>query len=141
MTLHAILLALVALLGVRSPDTSRIVDAIEASTSDPHEAALSLVFADRESGMREHPQAYSWDARAGRSCGPWQEPCDFVKGATLAQQAKAWIYLLHEGAKSCPDAPTAPLSGGCDRGRRIADARELAASSLLKRATAKGEAP
>lgn len=131
--MKALLLALVALLGVRTPDTARILAAIESATTDEHEAALLVVFAKHESGFLERPRPTSWDARAGLANGPWQ-----LHGAAgrapLATQARAWLYLLHEGARVCPEAPAAPLSGGCLAGRRIADAREVEARALLERA-------
>jgi hypothetical protein len=140
MTLPALLLAFVALLGVRSPDTRPILAAVETATSDPREAARLVVLAEHESRFREHPNPSSWDARADLAHGPWQ-----LHGAMglapLPQQARAELYLIHEGERICPDAPLAPLAGGCHvaAARRMSDKLDERARELLRTTCAAGE--
>jgi hypothetical protein len=140
MTLHALLLAFISLLGVHSSDTGKILAAIETATSDPRDAARLVVLADHESNFREHPNPASWDARADLAHGPWQ-----LHGAMglapLAQQARAELFLIREGERICPDAPLAPLSGGCHVGaaRRMAEKMDARARELV--AKANGDAP
>jgi hypothetical protein len=136
MTLHDLLLAFVTLLGVHSTDTGKILAAIEAATSDPREAARLVVLAEHESRFREHPEPASWDARADLAHGPWQ-----LHGAMglapLSQQARAELYLIHEGERICPDSPLAPLAGGCRvrAARRMADALDARARELVTKST------
>jgi hypothetical protein len=49
-------------------------------------------------------------------------------------QARAWLALLHEGARVCPASPAAPLSGGCVAARSTADRRATRARRLLESA-------
>jgi hypothetical protein len=140
MPFHALLLTFVSLLGVRSPDTQAILAAIEAATSDPREAARLVVLAEHESRFREHPNPSSWDARADLAHGPWQLH-GAVGLAPLAQQARAELYLIREGERICPDAPLAPLAGGCrvKAARRMSDSMDARARELVAKAT--GNAP
>ena len=94
--------------------------------------AMAL-WAERESELLFDPPPRSHDAKDGQSCGTWQEPCDFVHapGRTLRDQARYWIWLLHEGKRLCPASPAADLSGGCVRGRPLADRRTTFARALL----------
>jgi hypothetical protein len=136
MTIHALLLTFAALLGVQSPDTAPILAAVEAATSEPRQAARLVVLAEHESRFRQHPNPWSWDARADLAHGPWQ-----LHGAAglgpLAQQARAELFLIHEGERICPDAPLAPLAGGCSvrAARRIAEKLDARASELVLKAT------
>jgi len=140
MTLPALLLAFVALLGVRSPDTRPILAAVETATSDPREAARLVVLAEHESRFREHPNPASWDARADLAHGPWQlhGPMGL---APLPQQARAELYLIHEGERICPNAPLAPLAGGCHvaAARRMSDKLDEQAGELLRTTCAAGQ--
>jgi hypothetical protein len=87
---------IVALLEAMHPGASRqaapvVVDAIAVEADTPEEAALATLYAWRES---VDPRPQSWDARAGVSCGPWQEPCAFVARSTVRQQARLWLVDL-----------------------------------------------
>lgn len=93
--------------------------------------AMAL-WADGESALRLHPPARSHDAKDHKSCSVWQEPCAFVWTHTLRDQARYWIWLLHEGARICPESPAADLSGGCTAGRGLADRRVLRARTTLQ---------
>jgi hypothetical protein len=66
----------------------------------------------------------------GRSFGVWQENANTGRRDVLTQ-ARAWLYMLHEGARICPDNPAAPLSGGCRNAARIATVRVAKARQLL----------
>ena len=54
--------------------------------------ALMVVYGERESGLRAHPRAWSWDARSGLAVGPWQQWG--AGGLTLRQQADRWLASL-----------------------------------------------
>jgi hypothetical protein len=128
---------------VRSPDARAIAEAAAQAVLDDAEHAPALgshaedlaamaEWARLESGLQRAPRPQSWDARAGISCGPWQEPCPFVARADLRGQARYWLELLHRGAVICPESPGAPLSGGCHgAGRRLSNARLARARALL----------
>src|SRR5262249_2096962 len=75
---------------------SAVVDAIATVGGEMSEEELALMttYAWLESGAQAHPRAFSWDARAGKSCGPWQEPCAFVQHASLVEQARYWLREL-----------------------------------------------
>jgi hypothetical protein len=95
------------------------------------DAAAMVTWAVGESQMQLHPTSYSWDSRAGLSRGVWQ-----LQGATGDAapdvQAAAWLALLRDGLRRCPDAPGAPLSGGCHgAARRIARGRMTQARAIL----------
>jgi hypothetical protein len=57
-----------------------------------------------------------------RSAGAWQLGPEWGQRSAL-EQARAWLYLLRAGAKVCPESPASPLSGGCQRARKLADRR------------------
>jgi hypothetical protein len=115
-----------------APDAPDIADAIAtavAGDADPLygsanvEAAVMAQWAWHESRLSTHPKAFSWDAHAGVSCGAFQERCATLP-PTLLGQAVAWLALAHDGARTCPASPLAPLSGGCGgMARRLADRR------------------
>jgi hypothetical protein len=116
------------------PDAPEIATAIETViTQDPRppvfgsreeDAAVMAYWAFRESSLRRNAVG-----DGGRSFGVWQENATTGR-ADILTQARAWLYMLHEGARICPDNPAAPLSGGCRAAahlaqRRVAKAREL----------------
>jgi len=116
----------------QSPDALAIADAIATSVAgDPDplygdasvEAAVMAQWAWHESRLSLHPKPFSWDSKAGVSCGPWQERCATLP-PTLVGQAVAWLALAHDGERTCPASPLAPLSGQCGgAARRLADRR------------------
>ena len=108
-----------------------VVQAIVQATSAPEDAALLTTWALYESGVQVEPRGQSPDARKGVSCGPWQEPCAFVKNHTLTQQAVYWLGLKRQGETLCPASPLAPLSGGCKQARYLADTRYASAMQAL----------
>lgn len=95
------------------------------------DAVTMALWTDGESNVQLEPRPQSHDARDGTSCGPWQEPCAFVRTHTLHDQARYWLWLLHEGRKLCPESPAAPLSGGCRNGRPLAGRRLARAAGML----------
>jgi hypothetical protein len=146
MSLKALVMALwsaVHPLAPTLPDATEIADAIVvAVTEDPappvfgsreEDAAVMAYYALRESWLRKHAVG-----DGGRSFGVWQENATTGR-ADVVTQARAWLFMLHEGARICPENPAAPLSGGCKAAsrlalRRVAKARELL--EVAKRALA-----
>jgi hypothetical protein len=122
-------------------DASSLATAIASTIeSDPlppvfgtkeRDAAMMALYAWHESNFAAHPTPQSWDAKAGKSCGYWQQACLGAGTLDVIGQARMWLWQLHEGAKICPDSPAAPLSGGCSRARRVADARTARVDALL----------
>ena len=98
------------------------------------DAAALMVWEERESGFSPTPKAYSWDAKAGKSLGILQQRPG-VGDASLQVQVSAWLDLLREGTKTCPESPAAPLSGSCIGARRLAD-RRMAYVKVLVQAIA-----
>jgi hypothetical protein len=97
MNLSSIALAIWTVLHVRSVDASIIAQAIGAESRDPYEAALVSYYVALESGVLLRPNAYSWDAQSGQSCGALQLPCAFVDGHTLRQQVRYWLREVRAG--------------------------------------------
>lgn len=122
-------------LAPRSGNASEIAAAIaDVLSSDPRppvftsreeDASVMAYYALRESWLRKDVVG-----DGGRSFGVWQEQSSSGRGDVLTQ-ARAWVALLREGAKACPESPAAPLSGGCKAGRRVADRRVARARALL----------
>jgi hypothetical protein len=96
------------------------------------DAAITAVWAYRETGgaLTRSPRPMSWDAKAGLSCGVWQQRCQSL-APTILGQARYELWLMRRGAVLCPDQPMAPLSGGCHAGRRLADRRVAWTRQLL----------
>ena len=119
----------------QSPDAPAIADAIATAVAgDPDpiygdasvEAAVAAVYAWHESRLRIHPV-------------PWVDPSTGKPVDGLAHgifqlhthageldattQTVAWLAMLHDGARTCPASPAAPLSGGCTQARKLADRR------------------
>ncbi len=131
-----------------SPPSSQLADANEIAesiatavleTEGPvfenvdQDAAILAVWAYYETGgtMSRHPRPMSWDAKAGLSCGVWQQRCSTLP-ATILGQARAELVLMRRGAAVCPDQPMAPLSGGCHAARKLADRRVKKTRQLLE---------
>ncbi len=141
MTLKLLVLALWGAVHPGAPhlrDAASIAAAIDVAVSADAEPP---VFGSREQDaavMAYWALRESWLTRdavgdGGRSWGVWQQPAA-VGRADLATQARAWLALLHEGARICPQSPAAPLSGGCAAGRSLADKRASKALRLLDEA-------
>lgn len=81
-----------------------------ATSSHAEDAALMAYFAIRESWL--DPLAVG---DGGKAHGVWQLH-GMAGHAPLEAQARAWLRMLHEGARMCPEHPTAIMWGGC-RGR------------------------
>jgi hypothetical protein len=121
-------------------DAPEIAAAIERVVSqDPQppvfgsreeDAAVMAYWALKESWLRKGVVG-----DGGRSFGVWQEPAITGKADVLTQ-ARAWVAVLREGARLCPDSPAAPLSGGCVAARKVADRRVKRARALLNTAKA-----
>jgi hypothetical protein len=93
--------------------------------SREEDASVMAYYALRESWLRKNVVG-----DGGKSFGVWQEQSDSGRADVLTQ-ARAWVALLREGARACPESPAAPLSGGCKAGRRVADRRVAHARALL----------
>jgi hypothetical protein len=138
MSLQIIVLAIWGAVHPGAPrlhDAASIAAAIESAVSQDAEAP---VFASREEDaavMAYYAIRESWlnhDAvgDGGLSFGVWQLRSASGR-ADLGTQARAWLSLLHEGARICPESPAAPLSGGCVAARTTADRRSMRALNLL----------
>ena len=92
--------------------------------SHAEDAALLAYYAALESGLHVHPRAWSWDARAGVSVGPWQLRAPLATGRTLAEQAASWLALARAGGIAGVDSSPSRAER---RGRR---ARALLAGAL-----------
>ncbi|HEX3346057.1 MAG TPA: hypothetical protein VHS09_15845 [Polyangiaceae bacterium] len=122
----------------RLPDAAPIAAAIETAVSQDAEAP---VFGSREEdaavmayyAIRESWLTHDAVGDGGRSFGVWQLRSASGR-ADLPTQARAWLSLLHEGARICPASPAAPLSGGCVAARSTADRRATRARTLLESA-------
>jgi hypothetical protein len=130
----------------RLADAGAIAAAIDEAVSRDVEPA---VFGSREEdaavmayyALRESWLSHDAVGDGGRSFGVWQMRTASGR-ADLPTQARAWLALLHEGARLCPASPAAPLSGGCVAARSTADRRAIKAHSLLLSAKeALGDAP
>jgi hypothetical protein len=118
------------------PDAPEIAVAIETVItqdqlppvfgSREEDAAVMAYWALRESWLRKNAVGDN-----GRSFGIWQEQSAAGKGDIMTQ-ARTWLFMLHEGAKMCPDNPAAPLSGGCRNAARLARRRVAKARELLE---------
>jgi len=137
MPLKTIILAIWAAVHPAAPrlaDASEIADAITTVVSQDDEpvfgtreddAAVMAYYALRESWLRK-----GVIGDGGRSFGVWQQSSATGRGDVLTQ-ARAWFRLLREGARICPASPAAPLSGGCNAARKVADRRVTRARELL----------
>lgn len=107
-TMKALILAILTIIhpGAEKSADARVVDAIvEASLgASLEEVALLTVYAWLESGAQVSPRPYSWDARAGVSCGPWQEPCVVVRRLTVPGQARYWLAELRRSGLASVDS-------------------------------------
>lgn len=145
-TIYALVMAVWTLLDpalARGPDARPIAMAIaEVAVDDVSKApvfsshdldvVVEAVYVAGESGVRKNPAPQSWDAKAGKSCGAFQEPCGYVARHSLRDQARFWMHLLREGKKDCPDSPAAMLGGHCHVGRPLAEHRVAVSIELLR---------
>jgi hypothetical protein len=142
--MHDALLALVLSVLGPSPDAAPIARAIVAAveadacnapvtTDHASDAVLLAVFARRESSALLRPAPQSWDARAGRSAGPWQMSPSVAK-LPLERQASLWLRWAREGG-------VAGLCGYGRAGRRIARQRLSEARAALTTALSAPAAP
>src|SRR5271168_1419855 len=83
-----------------------VVNAIVAvgDEATSREVALLTTYAWLESRARTEPVAWSWDAKANVSCGPWQEPCGFVRTHSVADQARYWLRELRTAGLASLDS-------------------------------------
>jgi hypothetical protein len=126
----------------RLPDAAEIAESIATAVLEQEEpvfrsaeedAAMTAIWAYYETGgsLSPHPRPQSWDAKAGLSCGVWQQRCRTLSPSILGQ-AREELRLMRRGAVLCPAQPMAPLSGGCHAGRRLADRRVRKTRQLLE---------
>jgi hypothetical protein len=147
MALKTIILAIWAAIHPGAPkmtDAPIIADAIATVISEDtqpavfgsHEedAAVMAYYALRESWLRQRVVGDN-----GRSFGVWQQRASAGR-ADVKTQARAWLALLHESARLCPASPAAPLSGGCNAARSLADKRVARARALLEQVKAELQA-
>jgi hypothetical protein len=97
----ALVLTLCALLGYRSPPLA-IIRAIADASATAEDAALMVTYAVHESGLSEHPRPWSWDARAGVSCGFLQLRCTI--SSTPEADARTWIANVHRVGLAAVDS-------------------------------------
>jgi hypothetical protein len=136
--LRALIVAIWAAIHPAAPkllDASEIADAITTAVNEDRQPP---VFGSREEDaaiMAYWALRESWLAKGavgdhGRSFGVWQEPA-ITGRADVLTQARAWLVTLHEGQRICPASPAAPLSGGCNAARSLANRRVARARALL----------
>ena len=149
--LRALIVAIWAAIHPAAPkllDASEIADAITTAIQEDKQPP---VFGSREEDaaiMAYWALRESWLAKGavgdhGRSFGVWQEPA-ITGRADVLTQARAWLIVLHEGQRICPESPAAPLSGGCNVARGLANRRVARARALLaqvRQALAPASAP
>lgn len=102
-----------------------VVDAIVAVGDEATSEELSLLtlYAWRESMARENPRPWSWDAKSGVSCGPWQEPCAIVRKLSLSEQARYWLRELRaSGLASLDSSPKRAARRGALAAQALQDA-------------------
>ena len=113
---------------------TKILQAIEVACSkeDPDCEADAVLYAAHESGFDAHPKAWSWDAKAGVSCGYWQTPCRTLP-KTVTGQAEAWVAMRRSSLKSFGDLRG--LAGATPAGERLARARKREREDVVFAAT------
>lgn len=139
MPIKLLVLAIWALVHPTAPrlrDAQQIATAIDTAISqdvDPpvfgsreEDAAVMAYYAIRESWL-----AHDAVGDGGKSFGVWQMQSAAGR-ADVMTQARAWLWLLHQSARVCPESPAAPLSGGCVAARSLADRRTAKAHQLLE---------
>jgi hypothetical protein len=102
------------------PDAIPIARAAARACDDTACVADELVWAKGESNLTLSPRAFSWDSKRGLATGPfqlWNAP----KG--LDAQAVRWARLRTWSLSACGNL-AGVASGRCDRGTRLAKARE-----------------
>jgi hypothetical protein len=99
-----------------------------ASDADPLGCVVDAVtWSYGESGLREAPTPYSWDAKLGLSVGAFQ--IRRVAGYDdVFNQARRWVWLRRASLAACGDL-TAVASGSCGRARGLTTARARAAAA------------
>lgn len=124
--MRKLILAILAIIhpGAERAADARVVDAIaEASMgATTEEVAILATYAWLESGAQVNPRPWSWDARAGVSCGPWQEPCAIVRKLTLGGQARWWLREMRVSGLASVDSDA----------KRAERRRELARGALAQ---------
>lgn len=120
--------------------TVAVEDADKAPVFGSHDVdvVVQAVYVAGESGVNQNPRPQSWDAKDLLSCGILQERCAFVRSHSIIEQVRLWKQLLREGARVCPESPSAPLGGHCRYARQLADARVAQARELLREAIRSG---
>lgn len=76
-------------------------------SSHAHDAALMAYWAARESTLNLHAVN-----DGHRSWGAWQEDARTGRADALTQ-ARAWLWMLHAGARMCPEHPATVAWGAC----------------------------
>jgi hypothetical protein len=106
-------------------------------TSHDEDAAVMALWAVRESTLNLHAVNDH-----GRSFGAWQQDARFGGKGDAYTQARAWLWLLHQGKRLCPEHPGAVAWGACHArdvltGKDVAELaaeREASARELLEAA-------
>ena len=96
-----LVLALCALMGFAHPPQP-IVSAIANAAETPEDAALLVVYGVHESGLSESPRPWSWDARAGVSCGFLQLRCSL--SSSPEADARTWLHNVHASSLALVDS-------------------------------------
>lgn len=108
-------------------------------SSHAEDAILMAYWGARESGLRLHASNPT-----ERSHGFLQQDARYGGKGSAYVQARAWLWMLHQGKRICPERPSAIAWGACHArdvltGRDVADLaaeRESAARELLTKALA-----
>ena len=106
--------------------TAVLADPSSVFQTAEQDAAVAAEYAFAESNLR--PKAVG---DSGKAHGVWQLHTRAGDGP-FSQQIEAWLYLLRAGKVICPASPAAPLSGGCNRARKLADRRVRSAFKRLE---------
>lgn len=117
----AFLVACAMALGFSHPRLKVVEALVTACDGDLTCAEDGIVYAARESSFEEHPQPWSWDSKAGVSCGEWQTPCATLK-LRLVDRARDWVAMRKASLDAYGDLRGLP--GNTPAGIRIAKARE-----------------
>lgn len=105
--LFALCLRMWSSLHAVSSEAREIAGAIASEAHDDYEAALCALYVALESGVHRRPNAQSWDASMGVSCGPLQMPCSFVATHSVRQQVRWWLRQVRAGGLvSLDSSPT-----------------------------------
>ena len=88
----------------------------------------ATLWAKHESDLQPRPKPFSWDAKAGVSCGLLQSPCATLPD-TLEREVQVWLTLRRYSLETYGDLRA--LAGATPAGEKIARARAEEADAVL----------